>query len=139
MVFQHNFFENQWAYTMNCQFRFTISPSSWNREQMRAVFMQIMKVNISADNFLREQEVWLYVIMPMHYLEVKIKYAYSIVLRICRVLEEIWPILPEAQRSWARIPAKLQKKRNFFFQTFLIFLFVFLSPSNLSSSKLSAC
>ena len=116
------FFENYWAYTINAWFRFTVSPSSRNREQSRAVFMLIMKVNISADNFLKVQGVWLHVIMPMHECNCNCSLWYFIVHKNCNDLVVIWPTLPVMWRLWARIPSDPKKNLTFFSTTFFSFL-----------------
>ena len=76
---------------------------------------------LSADNLSLINPEGIHGHDPFHYLEWKTHYAYSIVLRICRDLEEIWPRLPEAQRLWAQIPAKSQKNEKKKFQAFFHF------------------
>ena len=64
----------------------------------------------------------------MHYLELEIHCAYSILLRICRVLEGVWLRLAEALRSWARILSEPQKIEHFFLLIFFSFFNVYKIP-----------
>ena len=79
---------------------------------------------LSADNLSLINPEGIYGHDPFHYSEWKTHCAYSIVLRICRDLEEIWPRLPEALRLWARIPAKSWKNEKKNSKLFFIFLHI---------------